>query len=118
LDRRLRAAGDARESLLAHPGFAITGLAERRPGVNDLSRGRRLAEMSMAFVGQGKDQGAWPTVRAAADPDAVSGQFYGPSRTLSGPPIVVAPVASSAGVEFGRKLWALAEERTGVRFEL
>jgi NAD(P)-dependent dehydrogenase (short-subunit alcohol dehydrogenase family) len=118
LDRRLRAAGDTRESLLAHPGFAITGLAERRPGVNDLSRGRRIAETSMAFVGQGKDQGAWPTVRAATDPDAVSGQFYGPSRTLTGPPIVLAPVASSASADFGRMLWQLAEEKTGVRFEV
>jgi NAD(P)-dependent dehydrogenase (short-subunit alcohol dehydrogenase family) len=118
LDRRLRAAGDTRESLLAHPGFAITGLAERRPGVNDLSRGRRLAELSMAFVGQGKDQGAWPTVRAATDPDAVSGQFYGPSRTLTGPPVVLAPVASSASAEFGRMLWQLAEEKTGVRFQV
>jgi NAD(P)-dependent dehydrogenase (short-subunit alcohol dehydrogenase family) len=118
LDRRLRAADDSRASLLAHPGYAITGLAERRPGVNDLSRGKRLAETSMAFVAQGKDQGAWPSVRAAIDPAAEGGQFYGPSRLLTGPPAVLAPVVSSASAEFGAEFWALAEEKTGVRFDV
>jgi hypothetical protein len=50
------------------------------------------------------------------DPDAVSGQFYGPSRNMSGPPVTITPVASSATPEFGAHLWALAEERTGVTF--
>ncbi|CAN5255333.1 SDR family NAD(P)-dependent oxidoreductase [soil metagenome] len=118
LDRRLRAAADSRESLLAHPGYAITGLAERRPGVNDMSRGKRIAETSMAFVAQGKDHGAWPTVRAAIDPEAEGGQFYGPSRLLTGPPVVLAPVVSSASAEFGATFWALAEEKTGLRFQV
>jgi hypothetical protein len=72
----------------------------------------------LAIAGQGKDQGAWSSVRAALDPDAVSGQFFGPSRTLTGPPIVMAPVVSSATPEFGAHLWALAEEKTGVRFDV
>jgi hypothetical protein len=55
-------------------------------------------------------------VRAALDPDAVSGQFYGPSRTLTGPPIVMAPVVSSSTAEFGAVVWALAEEHTGLTF--
>ncbi|MEO8529458.1 MAG: SDR family NAD(P)-dependent oxidoreductase, partial [Pseudolysinimonas sp.] len=33
LDRRLRAAGDARKSLLAHPGYAVNELSEKRPDV-------------------------------------------------------------------------------------
>ena len=116
LDRRIRAAGERRLSLLAHPGFAADGLAERRPGINDLPPLRRLAERSLGLVGQGKDHGAWPSVRALLDPDAAGGQFYGPSRQLTGPPIVIAPVAASATPEFGAQLWALAEERTGVTF--
>lgn len=120
LDRRLRAAGSGRMSLLAHPGFALTALAARRPGVTDQSRSRRLAEIVLfSFVGQGKDQGAWPTVRAATDPDAVSGTFYGPSfATLRGLPAPLAPVASSASPAFGSRLWSLAEDKTGVRFAL
>ena len=118
LDRRLRAAGSERLSLLAHPGFAVTGLAAQRPGITDQRRSKRVAEIALfSFVGQGKDQGAWPTVRAATDPDAVGGTFYGPSfATLRGLPAPLAPVASSASPAFGAQLWDLAEELTGVRF--
>lgn len=116
LDRRVRAAGLARLSLLAHPGFSVDGLSERRPGINDISRGERLRDGVLALAAQGKHQGAWPAVRAALDPDAESGQFYGPSRNMSGPPVAIAPVASSATPEFGAHLWALAEERTGITF--
>ena len=119
LDRRLRAAGSERMSLLAHPGFAITGLAAQRPGVTDQSRARRLSEIVLfSFVGQGKDAGAWPSVRAATDPDAVSGTFYGPSfATLRGLPAPLAPVASSASPAFGSHLWTQAEKLTGVTFD-
>ncbi len=116
LDRRIRAAGSSRLSLLAHPGFSVDGLSERRPGINDLTRSRRLRDGALSFVAQGKSQGAWPTVRAALDPDARSGQFFGPIHTLTGSPIVMAPVLSSARPEFGTAFWALAEERTGVSF--
>jgi len=116
LDRRIRAAGSSRESLLAHPGFAVDGLSERRPGIIELSPLRRLRDGALAFVAQGKQQGAWPTVRAAVDPAAESGQFFGPTRTMSGAPIVMAPVLSSASPEFGARLWAIAEESTGVAF--
>lgn len=116
LDRRIRAGGGTRQALLAHPGFATDGLSERRPGINDMSALRRARDLVLSLVAQGKHQGAWPTVRAALDPDAESGQFYGPSRTLTGPPIVMAPVVSSAMPEFGAHLWSLAEEKTGVTF--
>jgi NAD(P)-dependent dehydrogenase (short-subunit alcohol dehydrogenase family) len=116
LDRRIRAAGEHRLSLLAHPGFSVDGLSDRRPGINDLPLATRVRDGILAIAGQGKDQGAWPAVRATLDPDAVSGQFFGPSRTLTGPPIVMAPVVSSATPEFGAHLWALAEEKTGVTF--
>lgn len=120
LDRRLRASDSQRLSLLAHPGFAVSGLAPRRPGVSEQSWGRRLTEQILfGGVGQGKDAGAWPTVRAATDPDAVSGTFYGPSfGTLRGRPAPLAPVASSASPEFGAQLWQLAEELTGLRFDV
>jgi NAD(P)-dependent dehydrogenase (short-subunit alcohol dehydrogenase family) len=121
LDRRLRAAGDARRSMLAHPGFAVTGLAEKRPGVTDQDRWRRLSEIVLfSIVGQGKDDGAWSAVRAAIDPDAESGTFFGPSRMflLTGPPAPLAPVVSSASPGFGAHLWSLAEEKTGVSFPI
>ena len=121
LDRRLRAAGDARKSLLAHPGYAVNELSEKRPSVISNSKGwQRLGGYLSAPFAQGKDHGAWPVVRAAVDPDAESGEFYGPGQMLGmrGEPVVQAPVTSSASAEFGAKLWALAEEWSGIRFEL
>ena len=57
-------------------------------------------------------------MRAAIDPDAESGEFYGPSSMMGmrGAPAALAPVTSSASPGFGAKLWALAEEWSGVRF--
>jgi NAD(P)-dependent dehydrogenase (short-subunit alcohol dehydrogenase family) len=121
LDRRLRAVGDARKSLLAHPGYAVNELAEKRPGVISNSRGwQRLGGLLSAPVGQGKDHGAWPVVRAAADPEAESGEFYGPGAMfgMRGTPSVQAPVTSSAHPAFGGRLWSLAEQWSGVRFEV
>ena len=91
LDRRLRSRDDSRLALLAHPGFAVSAFAARRPGITDQPRAAWLAErMLFAAVAQGKDQGAWPVVRAATDPDAVGGTFYGPKDALGlhGAPIV------------------------------
>ena len=121
LDRRLRAAGAARKSLLAHPGYAVNELSEKRPSVISNSKGwQRIGGYLSAPVAQGKDHGAWPVVRAAVDPEAQSGEFYGPGQLLGmrGLPVVQAPVTSSASPEFGAKLWALAEEWSGVTFSL
>lgn len=121
LDRRLRAAGDSRKSLLAHPGYAVNELSEKRPGViTDSSWWVRLGGHLSAPVGQGKDHGAWPVVRAAIDPNAESGEFYGPRDMfgLRGAPVVLAPEPSSASPEFGAKLWSLAEEWSGIPFSV
>jgi NAD(P)-dependent dehydrogenase (short-subunit alcohol dehydrogenase family) len=118
LQRRLTGAGSSVESLLAHPGFAIDVLAARREGINDqLSFGRRALDWSYAFMAQGKDRGAWPVVRAATDPGAHGGEFYGPHRSVAGRPVAVAPVASSSNEAFGKEFWRQAEEATGIRFD-
>ncbi len=119
LDRRLRAAGDSRASLLAHPGYATSAYAEKRPGITGReSSVLRFGEASTGWVGQGKDHGAWPMVRALTDPDAESGQFFGPSRLLAGPPVLTTAVSSSASTAFGARLWADSQERTGIHFPL
>jgi NAD(P)-dependent dehydrogenase (short-subunit alcohol dehydrogenase family) len=118
LQRRLHTAGSPVQSLLAHPGFALDGLSARRRGINDQPTGRRFAENLLGFFAQGKDRGAWPVVRAATDPAARGGEFYGPSRSVSGSPVMIQPVADSASPSFGVDFWSQAEEATGVRFEI
>lgn len=117
LDRRLRASGSGIRSILAHPGFALDGSASARPGITDRnSAGQRFVERLLRPVAHGKDRGAWPVVRAAIDPDAAGGEFYGPSRSVTGPPVVGKPVPQSADPAFGAEFWRLAEQATGVKF--
>ena len=61
----------ARASLLAHPGYATSAYADKRPGITGREPGiLRFGEAATGWVGQGKDHGAWPAVRALTDPDA------------------------------------------------
>lgn len=117
LARRLAAAGDSRSSLLAHPGWATSAYASRRPGITDRDPAAgRFFEALTGWVGQGKDRGAWPAVRAVADPDAANGMYFGPRWMLAGAPVATRAVASSAAPAFGSALWADAEEKAGIRF--
>jgi NAD(P)-dependent dehydrogenase (short-subunit alcohol dehydrogenase family) len=120
LQRRLVAAGSGVESLLAHPGFSVDGLSPKRVNVNDNQPFfKHAGELASAVItAQGKDRGAWPVVRAAIDPHAHGGEFYGPKRGMSGQPITLEPVVSSASPEFGAEFWRQAEAATGVTFSL
>ena len=119
LARRLAAAGDTRASLLAHPGWATNAYASRRPGITDRDPlAGRAFEALTGWVGQGKDRGAWTSVRAVADPDAANGDYFGPRFMLLGAPVLTTPVAASADPAFGAALWADAEARTGLHFPL
>jgi NAD(P)-dependent dehydrogenase (short-subunit alcohol dehydrogenase family) len=114
LQRKLTASGSSIESLLAHPGSAVDLLSDRRPGINNGPV--KPLDILSAIISQGKDRGAWPVVRAAIDPDAKGGEFYGPHRGVAGRPVLVDAVPSSASVEFGDEFWREAEAATGIRF--
>jgi hypothetical protein len=63
-------------------------------------------------------KGALSQIRAAVDPAAESGHFYGPGGPgeLRGYPREVQPIASAKNQETARRLWELSEELTGVSF--
>ena len=65
-------------------------------------------------------EAALPTLRAATDPAAEGGQYYGPAGRLevSGPPVVVTSSAASHDRETARRLWELSIELTGVDPEI
>lgn len=119
LHRRIVDAGDDRASLLAHPGYAIGARSMPRPLVDaPAALSERLVGAIGGYLVQGKDQGAWPVVRAAIDPAARSGDYFGPDGVLAGRPRVVRAVRSSARADFGARLWAEAEARSGIGFEI
>jgi NAD(P)-dependent dehydrogenase (short-subunit alcohol dehydrogenase family) len=116
LDRRLRAVGSPVRSLLAHPGFSATRLV-----ANGLNLPLRvLSHLVLPFVTQSQEAGALPQLRAAVDPGAQGGQYYGPSGKgeRKGDPVVVDTIPEAKDLETAAKLWTLSEELTGVRYRL
>ncbi|MGW4485698.1 SDR family NAD(P)-dependent oxidoreductase [Amycolatopsis sp. NPDC004368] len=112
LDRRLRAAVSKVTCVLAHPGFSLDSASPRREGITKPQPIVRL----FAAVTQGKDRGAWPAVRAAVDPEATGGQYYGPAVGPIGRPAPKNPPKVDRDPERAARLWALSEELTGVPF--
>jgi NAD(P)-dependent dehydrogenase (short-subunit alcohol dehydrogenase family) len=117
LDRRLRRTGSVVSSLVAHPGYSVGGIAPRIQGVNEPGRGLRFVDALQGIVGaESKERGAWSAVRAATDPDAVGGQFWGPRGQVRGLPTLQKPSRASIDPLIGAKVWSKAEEYTSQPF--
>lgn len=116
LDRRLRAVGSPVRSLLAHPGFSATKLVDN--GMN--APVRVITRVIMPFVTQSQAEGALPQLRAATDPKAQGGEYYGPAgkKERKGHPVVVDTVPAAKDPETAARLWTVSEELTGVKFQL
>lgn len=116
LDRRLRAAGSPVVSTLAHPGLTRTNLTPRAWE----HRGRlgRLIARGGLLATQPVEQGALPQLRAATDPDVRGGEFFGPAGfgETRGRVTEARLSREAADPEVGRRLWAAAEELTGVSY--
>ncbi len=119
LDRRLRDAGLGVSSLVAHPGYAISGNTPRVPGVNEPTGPRRFVDSLQQLIGaQGKNRGAEALVRAALDPAVTGGQYVGPRYVVRGAPVVQAPTRASLDPAVAGRLWSLSEQYTGTSFVL
>lgn len=116
LDRRLRAAGVAASSVVAHPGYSISGRTPTVPGVNEPSRGDRFADALQSAWAQGKHRGAEVPLHALTDPEVTGGQFWGPRLLTRGEPALQKPTRRSTDPATGAKVWAFAEEATGRAF--
>jgi NAD(P)-dependent dehydrogenase (short-subunit alcohol dehydrogenase family) len=115
-DRRLRARGHAVRSLVAHPGYSVSGRTPGIRGVNEPTRGSRFVDNLQAAVTQSKERGAWAPVRALIDPDAEGGTFWGPKGGMKGMPRPARPAALTADPERGARLWSFCEEVTAVQW--
>jgi NAD(P)-dependent dehydrogenase (short-subunit alcohol dehydrogenase family) len=115
LQRRFAAAGVDAISVAAHPGTAGTSLADHLFNRWYL----RPLKALLFLVIQTARQGARPTVRAATDPSAVGGEYYGPSRRNEqrGAPVQVESNPESYSEVDAEKLWTESERLTGVNYE-
>jgi NAD(P)-dependent dehydrogenase (short-subunit alcohol dehydrogenase family) len=115
LDRRLRAAGSKRLSVVAHPGGALDSLTPSRPPVHVRSGGQWLRGRPAGLLLQGKDAGARPAVRAVLGPDVTGGQLWGPRVFgLRGRPRLEERWANLTDDAAAGRLWAESVALTGV----
>jgi NAD(P)-dependent dehydrogenase (short-subunit alcohol dehydrogenase family) len=116
LDRRLRAAGSQIKSIAAHPGYAATNLQTAAPPLLD----RLIGQLGNVLFAQSADMGALPLLYAATDPDVQGGAYVGPDGIgeFRGHPRLTTPSAAARDEQTASRLWSVAEELTGARFEL
>jgi NAD(P)-dependent dehydrogenase (short-subunit alcohol dehydrogenase family) len=119
LHARLTGLGGDTISLAAHPGVVRTELWRTSPflGRAVISRWAWLINF---WAVQDAPQGALPSLRAAVDPAARGGLYYGPSgrKQYRGYPVPVESSARSHDTADGRRLWDISERLTGVSYSL
>ncbi|WP_341953275.1 oxidoreductase [Salinibacterium sp. TMP30] len=115
LQRRFESAGIDATSVAAHPGTAGTGLADHM-----FNRWYLRPLKALVFLGiQTPKQGARPSLRAATDPSATGGEYFGPSgrKEYRGAPVRVESSPASHSEVDAAKLWTESERLTGVNYE-
>jgi NAD(P)-dependent dehydrogenase (short-subunit alcohol dehydrogenase family) len=114
LHRRLHAAGASAASLVAHPGLSNTELQTVSVIETDGGLSQRFFQGLARSMGMTATDGALSQLRAATDPAAESGQFYGPLFVNNGPP-VRKPILRRLGMQHAiDRLWEVSERETGL----
>ena len=110
LAKKLSANGSNPAVTAAHPGWTAT----------ELQRHSGMFSFLNNFFAQSLSMGTLPTLRAATDPDARPGDYYGPGGMMEmrGYPLKVKSNERSMDEERAAKLWELSEEMTGVTYKL
>lgn len=114
LQRRLVATKSNASALAAHPGVSATELGRNSPGFI------RLGEKVFRPLLMPAAKGALPTLRAATDPAALGGQYFGPDgfREFRGDPVVVTSTQRSHDATLQGDLWRVSEDLTGVTYPI
>jgi hypothetical protein len=98
----------------AHPGLSNTNLADHMFDNRAAQILRPLADklLPSAYMG------ALPTLRAAVDPEAQGGDYYGPDgyNSMRGYPIKIDTNPAAQNMADAQKLWQVSEELTGVSY--
>lgn len=122
LETRARARQLKLQSLAAHPGIARTAIGDARQAQAPRRLRDRLEmwafRAAMKYAGQSADDGAQPLLHAATAADAKGGDFYGPAGFAQwrGQPKRVSPSKAALDGAARARLWAVADEWTGVRW--
>jgi NAD(P)-dependent dehydrogenase (short-subunit alcohol dehydrogenase family) len=118
LQRRADDAAVRLASLAAHPGYAATNLQQVGPQMSGKPLTGRLTGIATSVLAQSAEQGAWPTLRAASDPLARSGEFFGPGGFAEqrGAPKRVGMSSRALDPVAASWLWERSVDLTGVEY--
>jgi NAD(P)-dependent dehydrogenase (short-subunit alcohol dehydrogenase family) len=108
--------GPTVKSLVAHPGLSHTNLQVNTHQQGGAGRSAGFWKWMAAQMGMSSARGALSQLRAATDPAAKGGEFYGPLWGNNGPP-VRKPILRRDIDEGIEKLWLVSERETGVTLD-
>ena len=118
LQRELARAGAGTASLIAHPGLSNTDLQAVSVRETGGGASQRLFLFAARRTGMSAADGALSQLRAATDPAAKGGEFYGPLFVNSGPP-VRKPIVRRLGMDKAiAALWEVSERETGIAIDV
>ena len=104
------------QSLVAHPGLSHTNLQIHTHEQGGGGRSSGFWKWMAATTGMSAAKGALSQLRAATDPKARGGEFYGPRWGNNGAP-VRKPILRRDIDEGIEKLWVVSERETGVTLD-
>ena len=114
LDRKFKRSNLDARAVAAHPGYSYTDFG-RRSFFRVL---KYIFYPVVKLVTQSPEKGALPLVRAAVDPEVRGGDFFGPGGRgeRKGFPVRVHSNGASHDEAAAKKLWAVSEELTGIKY--
>ena len=104
------------QSLVAHPGLSHTNLQVHTAAEGGAGSTGPFWAWMAAHTGMKADRGALSQLRAATDPKAKGGEFYGPRFVQAGPPVRL-PVMRPGNDKAIATLWEVSERETGVTLD-
>ena len=116
LQREFEKHGARAKSLAAHPGLSHTNLQVHTAAEGGAGRSAGFWKWMAAKTGMSSARGALSQLRAATDPEAKGGEFYGPRWGNNGAPIRK-PLLRRDIDEGIEKLWLVSERETGTSFD-
>ena len=118
LQRVFEQAGAPASSLIAHPGLSNTDLQTHTASHDDAASGADFWVWMAAKTGMSANEGARPQVRAATDPDAKGGEFYGPLWVNNGRAVRKPVLRRFRLRESIDDLWTVSERETGLALDV
>ncbi len=113
LQKEFEKRGLPAQSLIAHPGLSNTDLQTHTVTQGGGGPAAPFFEWLAAKTGMSAARGALPQLRAATDPRARGGEFYGPRFLNNGWPVRLPVVRPNRDRDIAT-LWKVSEDMTGV----